>query len=100
MKFSLSLQVFIPIEHQESLDKAVALLDQSPLLTSLRLFLTDDCDDIDDNDDDDDDDDRDTRSFNSTSRVDYPLHSFHKRTYTDPDKYPFNVGVFCILTYA
>jgi len=81
--------VFIPIEHQESLDKAVALLDQSPLLTSLRLFLTDDCDDIDDNDDDDDDD-RDTRSFNSTSRVDYPLHSFHKRTYTDPDKYPFN----------
>ena len=71
----------------------MALLDQSPLLTSLRLFLTDDCDDNDDNDDDDDDD-GDSRSFNPTSRVDYPLHTFHKRTYTDPDKYPFNVGFF------
>ena len=86
----LSFQAVIPIEHQEDLDKAIALLDQSPLLTSLRLFLTDDYDDSNDYDDDDDDYDR------AASQYDYPLHSFHRRTYTDPDKYPFNVRTLFI----
>eukprot|EP00112_Aurelia_sp_Birch-Aquarium-sp1_P010104 Seg2175.4 transcript_id=Seg2175.4/GoldUCD/mRNA.D3Y31 product="Mitogen-activated protein kinase kinase kinase 2" protein_id=Seg2175.4/GoldUCD/D3Y31 len=71
--------IFIPIEHQEDLDKAIALLDQSPLLTSLRLFLTDDYDD-------DPDDD----VAMPTSPFDHPIHSFHKRTYTDPDRYHYN----------
>ena len=33
-------KVYIPIVRQTDLDKAIALLDQSPHLTSLRLTLT------------------------------------------------------------
>eukprot|EP00795_Rhopilema_esculentum_P013833 gene13833-4769_t len=73
--------ISIPIEHQEDLDGAIALLDQSPLITSLRLFLTDDYEEARNADD----------GYPANgSPFDHPFHTFHRRTYTDPDKYPFN----------